>query len=416
MGIIVQKFGGTSLANFERLAAAGKKIIQEKKQGHQLVVVVSAMAGETDQLLAKACSMAKQPAARDLDLLLSTGEVVSASLLSIYLQAQGIKAKAFNALQAGILTDRTYGKARILDINVDGLLQELNNDAVIVVTGFQGVNHQHEITTLGRGGSDTTAVALAARLNASECHIYTDVDGVLTTDPKISPSARRLTSITFEEMLELSSLGAKVLQIRAVEMAGRYQVPLRVLNSMTQDRVGTLIALEEEEDNMESDLVSGIACSANEAKLTLLGVSDIPGMAAKVLGPISDLNIDVDMIVQNTSQAGLTDFSFTVQRTDYEQAKKVIVNKSKELAIREFVGNNAVAKISLVGVGMRSHAGVATKMFAVLGNEGISIQLISTSEIKISVIIDEKYMELAVRALHDAFKLEVNKKVEKATI
>jgi len=403
MALIVQKYGGTSVGSIERIEKVAEKIMATRQAGNDVVVVVSAMSGETNRLIGLAKSISPRPPAREMDVLMATGEQVSIALLAIALEKRGCPARSYTGFQVRILTDNAYSKARILDIDAEVIRNDLAKGRVVVVAGFQGIDAEGNITTLGRGGSDTTAVALAAALKADECQIFTDVDGVYTTDPRIVPKARRLSRITFEEMLELASLGSKVLQIRAVEFAGKYKVPLRVLSSFEEGE-GTLITFEEE--GMEEPLISGIAFNRDEAKITVLGVPDRPGIAASILGPVSDANIEVDMIVQNVSTEGLTDFTFTVQSNDYEQALEITKNVAAELGAREVIGDTQIGKISLVGVGMRSHAGVATRMFRALAEEGINIEMISTSEIKISVVIDEKYLELAVRALHTAFGLD----------
>lgn len=403
MALIVQKYGGTSVGSIERIEKVAEKIMATRQAGNDVVVVVSAMSGETNRLIGLAKSISPRPPAREMDVLMATGEQVSIALLAIALEKRGCPARSYTGFQVRILTDNAYSKARILDIDAEIIRNDLAKGRVVVVAGFQGIDAEGNITTLGRGGSDTTAVALAAALKADECQIFTDVDGVYTTDPRIVPKAQRLSRITFEEMLELASLGSKVLQIRAVEFAGKYKVPLRVLSSFEEGE-GTLITFEEE--GMEEPLISGIAFNRDEAKITVLGVPDRPGIAASILGPVSDANIEVDMIVQNVSTEGLTDFTFTVQSNDYEQALEITKNVAAELGAREVIGDTQIGKISLVGVGMRSHAGVATRMFRALAEEGINIEMISTSEIKISVVIDEKYLELAVRALHTAFGLD----------
>ncbi len=403
MALYVQKFGGTSVGSTDRIEAVAKKIVTFREQGHDLVVVVSAMSGETNRLLALSSAITDEPSARELDVLLSTGEQVTISLLCMALGKLGCEAISYTGSQVKILTDQAYTKARILEIEEKNISQDLALGRVVVVAGFQGVDELGNITTLGRGGSDTTAVALAAALKADECQIYTDVDGVYTTDPRVVPSARRMEKITFEEMLEMASLGSKVLQIRSVEFAGKYNVPLRVLSSF-EDGPGTLITTESEE-TMEQPIVSGVAFNRDEAKLTLVGVPNLPGIASKILRPISDQNIEVDMIVQNVGLDKKTDFTFTVHKNDYKRAKAVLQEVCVKLSADSATGDDQIAKVSIVGVGMRSHAGVATKMFEALSDEGINIQMISTSEIKISVVIDEKYLELAVRSLHSAFQL-----------
>ncbi|MDD3650299.1 aspartate kinase [Immundisolibacter sp.] len=403
MALIVQKYGGTSMGSPERIAAVAERVARARAAGHQLVVVVSAMAGETDRLIKLARSVNPQPPARELDVLLATGEQASIALLAMALAGRGVPARSFTGSQVHILTDSAHSKARILDIDDQRLRTCLAAGEVAVVAGFQGVDQAGNITTLGRGGSDTTAVALAAALKADECQIYTDVDGVYTTDPRVEPRARRLDRITFEEMLEMASLGAKVLQIRSVEFAGKYKVPLRVLSSF-EDGPGTLITLEDH--GVEEPLISGIAFNRDEAQITVAGIPDRPGVAAAIFGPIARANIEVDVIVQSVGQDGLTTMSFTVHRNDYPQAMALLAGVVAELGARSVGGDDKIAKISLVGVGMRSHAGVAAKMFEALSAEGINIRMISTSEIKISVIVDEKYLELAVRALHEAFGLD----------
>ncbi len=405
MALIVQKYGGTSVATIAHLGNVARKIIATREKGHDVVVVVSAMGHETDRLDDLARQVGVTPETlREVDVLLSTGEQVTTALLSMVLVNQGCRARSYTGGQVKILTDSSHTKARILDIECERLQAGLDSGVVAIVAGFQGVDEQGRITTLGRGGSDTTAVALAAALGADECQIYTDVDGVYTTDPRVVDSARCLERLTFEEMLELASLGSGVLHTRAVEFASKYKVPIRVLSSFN-DSKGTLIT-SEDDSGMEQPIISGIAFTRDEAKLTVMGVKDIPGIASKILGPISDANIEVDMIVQNVAADMSTDFTFTVSRNDYDQALLVLKNVATQIDAREISGDNKIAKVSLVGVGMRSHAGVATKMFRTLASESINIQMISTSEIKISVVIDEKYLELAVRALHAAFELE----------
>lgn len=409
MALYVQKFGGTSVGSVERIKAVAEKVKGFRDQGHQVVVVVSAMSGETNRLTDMAQALNEDPAPREMDMLLSTGEQVTISLLAMALQQSGVPATSHTGAQVGIHTDSAYTKARIQRIETEDLKADLDAGKVVVVAGFQGVDENGNITTLGRGGSDTTGVALAAALGADECQIYTDVDGVYTTDPRVCSKAQRLTSITVEEMLELASLGSKVLQIRAVEFAGKYNVPLRVLSSF-EDGPGTLIVAEadQDEDAMEEPLISGIAFTKNEAKLTLLNTPDVPGVASRILGPIADANIEVDMIVQNVAPAGdYTDFTFTVAKGDYKATKKLLEETViPDLGGGELRGDDNIAKVSLVGVGMRSHAGVASKMFRVLADENVNIRMVSTSEIKISVVIDEKHMELAVNALHKAFGLD----------
>ncbi|MBS4051942.1 MAG: aspartate kinase [Methylomonas sp.] len=404
MALYVYKFGGTSVGTVERIKAVAEKVKKSRDAGDQIVVVVSAMSGETNRLVALAKEMQMQPTDRELDVLLSTGEQVTIALLSMALHNLGCEARSYTGAQVRILTDSAHTKARIREIDEAKMRADLDAGRIVVVAGFQGVDEHGNITTLGRGGSDTTGVALAAALKADECHIYTDVDGVYTTDPRVVPKARRLEQITFEEMLEMASLGSKVLQIRSVEFAGKYNVKLRVLSSFMEGN-GTLITYEESE--MERALISGIAFNRDEAKLTLTGVPDLPGVASKILGPVAAENIEVDMIVQNISAHGTTDFTFTVNRNDFARAKNVLEGLRSELGGNtQIIGDNSIVKVSIVGVGMRSHAGIASTMFKTLADEGINIQMISTSEIKISVVVDEKYLELAVRALHKAFGLD----------
>ncbi|MDD1608221.1 MAG: aspartate kinase [Methylococcaceae bacterium] len=403
MALYVYKFGGTSVGNVERIKAVAEKVKKAHDLGDQIVVVLSAMSGETNRLIGLAKQMQAHPTERELDVLISTGEQVTVALLSMALHELGCEACSYTGSQVKILTDSSYTKARIRKIDDDRIHADLNAGKVVVVAGFQGIDEQGNITTLGRGGSDTTAVALAAALKADECHIYTDVDGVYTTDPRVEPKARRLDRITFEEMLEMASLGSKVLQIRSVEFAGKYNVALRVLSSF-KEGCGTLITYEESQ--MESALISGIAFNRDEAKLTITGVPDLPGVAFKILGPIADANIEVDMIVQNIADDATTDFTFTVHRNDYQRAKSLLEQTCANLGARKVTADDSIVKVSIVGVGMRSHAGIASTMFQALAAEGINIRMISTSEIKISVVVDEKYLELAVRALHAAFKLE----------
>jgi aspartate kinase len=405
MALIVQKYGGTSVGNPERIKNVAKRVARAHAQGHKLVVVVSAMSGETNRLVALAKEIQATPDPRELDVVISTGEQVTIGLLSMALQAEGIKARSYTGPQVRILTDSSYTKARILKIDEDRMRRDLDEGCVVVVAGFQGVDDAGNITTLGRGGSDTTGVALAAALQADECQIYTDVDGVYTTDPRIVPEARKLDRITFEEMLEMASLGSKVLQIRSVEFAGKYKVKLRVLSSFQDEGEGTLITFEED-TTMEQPIISGIAFNRDEAKLTVQGVPDRPGIAYQILGPIAEANIDVDMIIQNVGQDGSTDFSFTVPRGEYDRAIKILEGVKAHMGARNVSGDRSMAKVSVVGVGMRSHVGIASRMFRTLAEEGINIQMISTSEIKISVVIDEKYLELAVRVLHKAFELD----------
>ena len=406
MALIVQKYGGTSVGTAERIKNVAKRIARWKAAGHQLVVVVSAMSGETNRLLALAREIQANPDPRELDVVASTGEQVTIGLLAMALMELGLKARSYTGAQVKVLTDAAFTKARIVSIDDSPIRKDLANGTVVVVAGFQGVDEDGNITTLGRGGSDTSAVAVAAALKAEECQIYTDVDGVYTTDPRVVPEARRLNTITFEEMLEMASLGSKVLQIRAVEFAGKYKVRLRVLSSFEDEGEGTLITFEEDE-KMEKAVISGIAFNRDEAKITVMGVPDRPGIAYAILGPIGEANIDVDMIIQNASVDGMTDLSFTVHRNEYQKAMDVL-NKQVKAHIKatDIRGDNRICKVSIVGVGMRTHAGIASKTFRTLSEEGININMISTSEIKISVVIDEKYMELAVRALHRAFDLD----------
>jgi aspartate kinase len=409
MTIIVQKYGGTSVGTPERIAAVADKVIATRDRGNSVVVVVSAMSGETNRLLALADQVSDKPMPRELDVLLATGEQVTIALLSMALEHRGCAARSYTGGQVHILTDSAHNKARIREIEDKRVHADLVAGRVVVVAGFQGVDEDGNITTLGRGGSDTTAVALAAALKADECQIYTDVDGVYTTDPRVVPDARRLDRITFEEMLEMASLGSKVLQIRSVSFAGRYNVPLRVLSSFEEGE-GTLITYEDEK--MEQALISGIAFNRDEAKLTVIGVPDTPGVAYQLLGPIAEANIEVDMIVQNIAPDGATtDFTFTVNRNDYKRALEILTRTATGLGAREVSGDNKIVKVSLVGVGMRSHAGIASTMFGTLAKEGVNIRMIATSEIKISVVVDEKYLELAVRSLHDAFNLAQPPKV-----
>ena len=408
MALIVQKYGGTSVGNPERIKNVARRVARWLARGNQVVVVVSAMSGETNRLIALAREIQPQPDPRELDVMVSTGEQVTIGLLAMALKEIGVNARSYTGAQVRILTDSAYTKARILSIDEERMRADLNAGCVVVVAGFQGVDETGSITTLGRGGSDTTGVALAAALKADECQIYTDVDGVYTADPRIVPEARRLKTITFEEMLEMASLGSKVLQIRSVEFAGKYKVRLRVLSSLSSPDVegeGTLITFEEDE-GMEQAIISGIASSRDEAKITILGVPDRPGIAYQILGPVGDANVDVDMIVQNVGHDGLTDFSFTVQRGDYQKTLKTLEPVVKHINARGIVSGEKIAKVSVVGVGMRSHAGIASTAFRTLAEEGINIEMISTSEIKISVVIDEKYTELAVRVLHKAFGLD----------
>ena len=405
MALIVQKYGGTSVGTTERIKNVAQRVARFKAQGHQVVVVVSAMSGETNRLIGLAKGIQSNPDSREMDVLVATGEQVTIALLSMALMEMGLKAKSYTGAQVRILTDNAFTKARILSIDEENLRRDLNAGYVAVVAGFQGVDERGNITTLGRGGSDTTGVALAAALKADECQIYTDVDGVYTTDPRIVPEARKLKTITFEEMLEMASLGSKVLQIRSVEFAGKYKVKLRVLSSFEEEGEGTLITFEE--DAMEQPIISGIAFNRDEAKVTVLGVPDRPGIAYAILGPVAEANIDVDMIIQNVGADGTTtDFTFTVHRSEFAKALGILKAAQGSIGAREVKGDDKITKVSLVGVGMRSHSGIASSMFKTLAAEGINIQMISTSEIKISVVIDEKYLELAVRVLHKAFNLE----------
>ncbi|MDT8405358.1 aspartate kinase [Sulfuriflexus sp.] len=404
MALIVQKYGGTSVGSVERIQAVADRVIKGRDAGDQMVIVLSAMSGETNRLLELAAGVSDRPSPRELDVLLSTGEQVTIALLSMCLEARGYPARSYTGSQVRILTDSTHNKARIMDIDAVRVRADLDAGRVVVVAGFQGIDEHGNVTTLGRGGSDTTAVAMAAALAADECQIYTDVDGVYTTDPRVVPTARRLERVTYEEMLEMASLGSKVLQIRSVEFASKYNVPLRVLSSFDDSGQGTLITSEE--TSMEQPVISGIAFNRDEAKLTILGVPDQPGVASKILGPIADANIEVDMIVQNVAADETTDFTFTVHRNEFKRGMEVLEQVARDLAAREVKGDDNIVKVSLVGVGMRSHAGIASKMFSTLAQENINIQMISTSEIKVSVVVDEKYLELGVRALHQAFDLE----------
>ena len=420
MALIVHKYGGTSMGSTERIRNVAKRVAKWHRAGHQMVVVPSAMSGETNRLLGLAKELAPSKASpsyeRELDMLASTGEQASSALLAIALQAEGLQSVSYAGWQVPIRTNNAYTKARIESIDDARVRADLDAGKVVIVTGFQGMDDAGNITTLGRGGSDTSAVAVAAAMKAQECLIYTDVDGVYTTDPRVVPQARRLHTVSFEEMLEMASLGSKVLQIRSVEFAGKYKVPLRVLSSFTpwdidineEAKSGTLITFEEDEQ-MEQAIVSGIAFTRDEAKISIIGVPDKPGIAHKILGTVADANIEVDMIIQNISKGGLTDFSFTVNRNDHARALTLLKEKVlSDLGNPEVLGDNQICKVSIVGIGMRSHVGVASKMFACLSAEGINIQMISTSEIKTSVVIDEKYLELAVRSLHKAFDLEQN--------
>ena len=405
MALIVQKYGGTSVGTTERIKCVATRVAKWQAQGHQVVVVVSAMSGETNRLIGLAKEIQSSPDARELDVIASTGEQVTIGLLSLALKAIGRKAVSYTGGQVRVLTDSAFTKARILSIDDHNIRRDLADGNIVVVAGFQGVDEAGSITTLGRGGSDTSAVAIAAALKADECQIYTDVDGVYTTDPRIVPEARRLTTVTFEEMLEMASLGSKVLQIRSVEFAGKYKVKLRVLSSFLDEGDGTLITFEDDR-HMEQPIISGIAFNRDEAKLTVHGVPDRPGIAYQILGPVAEANIDIDMIIQNVGQDGMTDFSFTVGRGDYDLAIAILDLVKSRVGAREIAGDKTIAKVSVVGVGMRSHVGIASKMFRTLAEESINIKMISTSEIKISVVIDEKYLELAVRVLHKAFELD----------
>lgn len=410
MALIVQKYGGTSVGTVERIEQVADKVIGFREAGHSVVVVVSAMSGETNRLIDLAKQIEDVPSRREMDVLVSTGEQVTIALLTMALRKKGCDARSYTGSQVRIVTDSAHSKARIQSIDTERIQADLDAGRVVVVAGFQGVDDNGNITTLGRGGSDTTAVALATALQADECQIYTDVDGVYTTDPRVEPRARRLERITFEEMLEMASQGSKVLQIRAVEFAGKYKIPLRVLHSF-QDGQGTLITLEDDDD-MEKPVVSGIAFNRDEAKLTIRGIPDQPGVAYQILGPISDANIEVDVIVQNFSEDGSASLSFTVHRNDVERASEILASIAAELGAKSTNTDDSIAKLAIVGVGMRSHAGVAAKMFGALAKEGINIQMISTSEIKITVVIEEKYLELAVRTLHEVFELEEADRVE----
>ena len=403
MALIIQKYGGTSVGTIERIQAVADKVVESKKQGHKIVVVVSAMSGETDRLLSLAKNLSHTPIPRELDVLLSTGEQVTIALLSMALSEKGYPAVSYTGSQVHIRTNNEHNKARIVNIEAARVHRDLDEGKIVVIAGFQGIDEDGNITTLGRGGSDTTAVAMAAALDADECRIYTDVNGVYTADPRIVENAQRLPVITYEEMLEMASLGSKILQIRSVEFARKYNVNLRVLSSFS-DGPGTLITHEDE--NMETALISGIAHNRDEAKLTIVGVPDKPGIASKILGPIADANIEVDMIVQNVGLDNTTDFTFTVNRNDYDKALSILQKTAKSIEAKDVSGDNKIVKVSVVGVGMRSHAGIANIMFKALADEGINIQMISTSEIKVSVVVAEKYLELGVRTLHAAFGLE----------
>ena len=405
MALIVQKYGGTSVGSPERIKNVAKRVAKARAEGHDIVVVVSAMSGETNRLVALAHEMQEFPDPRELDVVLATGEQVTIGLLAMALKNIGVEAKSYTGWQVAVKTDTAHTKARIEDIDSDKMRADLAQGKVVIVAGFQGINSVGDISTLGRGGSDTSAVALAAALKADECQIYTDVDGVYTTDPRVVPEARRMDTITFEEMLELASLGSKVLQIRSVEFAGKYQVRLRVLSSLTEGGNGTLITFEEDE-NMEKAVVSGIAFDKNQARINVRGVPDKPGIAYQILGAVADANVDVDMIIQNVGTEGTTDFSFTVPRGDYKPTLDLLGSLKDSIGMAEVSGDDAVCKVSIVGLGMRSHVGVAARMFHALASENINIQMISTSEVKVSVLIDEKYMELATRVLHKEFGLD----------
>ena len=405
MALIVQKFGGTSVGSTDRIKSVALRVARWKAKGHQIVVVPSAMSGETNRLIGLAKELQPHPDGRELDVVAATGEQVTVGLLSMALMNLGIKAKSYTGAQVRVMTDSAFTKARIVHIDDERLRKDLAQGIVPVVAGFQGMGDLGNITTLGRGGSDTSAVALAAALKADECQIYTDVDGVYTTDPRIVEDARRLKTITFEEMLEMVSLGSKVLQIRSVEFAGKYKVRLRVLSSFEDEGEGTLITFEEDE-RMEQAVISGIAFNRDEAKITVVGVPDRPGIAYAILGPVADANIDVDMIIQNSGVEGLTDFSFTVHRNEFTKAMDIVKKVNAHIGAKIVFGDNKICKVSMVGMGMRSHVGIASQMFRTLAEEGINIQMISTSEIKISVVVDEKYLELAVRVLHNAFGLD----------
>lgn len=405
MALIVQKYGGTSVGSPERIKNVAKRVAKARAEGHDIVVVVSAMSGETNRLVALAHEMQEFPDPRELDVVLATGEQVTIGLLAMALKNIGVEAKSYTGWQVAVKTDTAHTKARIEDIDSDKMRADLAQGKVVIVAGFQGINSVGDISTLGRGGSDTSAVALAAALKADECQIYTDVDGVYTTDPRVVPEARRMDTITFEEMLELASLGSKVLQIRSVEFAGKYQVRLRVLSSLTEGGNGTLITFEEDQ-NMEKAVVSGIAFDKNQARINVRGVPDKPGIAYQILGAVADANVDVDMIIQNVGTEGTTDFSFTVPRGDYKPTLDLLGSLKDSIGMAEVSGDDAVCKVSIVGLGMRSHVGVAARMFHALASENINIQMISTSEVKVSVLIDEKYMELATRVLHKEFGLD----------
>ncbi len=403
MSLLVQKYGGTSVGSPERIKAVATRVKKFVDAGDQVVVVVSAMSGETNRLVKLAHELSARPEPREMDVLLSTGEQVTIALLCMALSELGQKSRSYTGAQAGIQTDKTHSKARITEINTERVFEDLGKGRVVVIAGFQGINADGDITTLGRGGSDTSAVAMAAALKADECQVYTDVDGVYTTDPRVVPNARKMSRITFEEMLEMASLGSKVLQIRSVEFAGKYNVPLRVLSSFTEGD-GTLITTEKG-NALEEALISGIAFNRDEAQITVLGVPDTPGIAYQIVGPVADANIEVDMIVQNISGDKVTDFTFTVNRSDYEKTLEIVSATAQSLGASDVSGRTDIAKVSVVGVGMRSHAGIASQMFQALSEVAINIMMISTSEIKISVVIDEKYLELGVRTLHDSFEL-----------
>ncbi|HJT19642.1 MAG TPA: aspartate kinase [Nitrospira sp.] len=403
MALIVQKYGGTSVGTIERIHRVGDRVEQAYKEGHQVVVVLSAMSGETDRLLRMAHDITALPDERELDMLLSSGERVTIALLAMELRGRGLDARSFTGRQVGIMTDDAHTKARITKVTAERIRESLNKGVIPVVAGFQGINQRSDVTTLGRGGSDLTAVALAGALNASRCVIFTDVDGVYTTDPNIVPSAKRIDKISYEEMLEMASLGAKVLQSRSVEFAAKFNVPLEV-NSSFKEGKGTLVTREDQD--MEAVAVSGVTGDRNQAKITIVGVPDRPGVAARLLGPVAKANILIDMIIQNVSHASLTDFSFTIPRGDVKKAMPIIQDAAKDIEAKSVSVTEAIAKVSLIGVGMRSHSGVAAKMFEVLAREGVNIIMISTSEIKISCVIDEKYLELAMRSLHSAFGLD----------
>ncbi|OOX80691.1 aspartate kinase [Snodgrassella alvi] len=406
MALIVQKYGGTSVGTVERIKNVARRVAQARANGDDVVVVVSAMSGETNRLVALAHEIQEKPNPRELDVVLSTGEQVTIGLLAMALHSIGVDAKSYTGWQVAVKTDCAHTKARIDAIDEIRIRTDINAGKVVIIAGFQGVNANNDITTLGRGGSDTSAVALAAALKADECQIYTDVDGVYTTDPRVVPEARRLNTISFEEMLELASLGSKVLQIRSVEFAGKYKVRLRVLSSLENSGNGTLITFEEDQNMMEHAAVSGIAFDKNQARINVRGVPDTPGMASLILGAVADANIEVDMIIQNVGSAGTTDFSFTVPRSDYQNTLDILHEVQKTIGAREVCGDDTVCKVSIVGMGMRSHVGIASTMFRTLAKENINIQMISTSEIKVSVLIDEKYLELATRVLHQVFELD----------